>query len=117
MARTITAVINGTSYEMPASFGAAKEIGKKVGDPLKLAVSAARSGGMVPLSIEDVVRIIAIGCSHAGCKLPEDVVGEYIVEQGVTGYLEIVGEYITAIVSGADPGPKPTPAAAEAGSK
>jgi hypothetical protein len=101
MARTVECVINGTAWQMPASYAAAKKIGEKVGDPLKLALAAHRSGGLVPMSIDDVVNIIAIGCQQAGCSLPAEAIGEFIVDEGVTKYLEIVGRYILLMVSGA----------------
>lgn len=107
MAKTVEVLINGTAYRMPASYKAAKEIAEKVGDPLKLALAAHRSGGVVPMGIDDVVNIVAIGVRHAGCNLPTETIGEFVVEGGVTNYLEVVGNYILAIVSGSgDPGPK-----------
>ena len=68
MARTVEAVINGTAYHMPVSYRASKEIAETVGDPLKFAMDAHR--GQLNLTVDDVVRIIAIGCKNAGCSLP-----------------------------------------------
>lgn len=100
MAKTVEAVINGTAYHMPASFKASKEIAEKVGDPLKLAMSATANGGIIPMSISDVVNIIAIGVKHAGCGLPVDAIGEAIVSKGVMTYLPVVGDYLLAICTG-----------------
>lgn len=104
MAKTVEAVINGTAYHMPASFKASKEIAEKVGDPLKLAMSANENGGIVPMSISDVVNIIAIGVKHAGCGLPVDAIGEAIVSKGVMTYLPVVGDYLLAICTGSSDG-------------
>lgn len=101
MAKTVEAVINGTAYHMPASYKASKEIAEKVGDPLKLALSASQNGGAVPMSITDVVNIIAIGVKHAGCGLPVDAIGEAIVIRGVMSYLPVIGDYLLAICTGA----------------
>jgi len=107
MAKTVEVLINGTAYRMPASYKAAKEIARTVGDPLKMALAANRNGGIVPMGIDDVVNIVAIGARHAGCNLPTDTIGEAIVEGGVANYITVVGEYLLAIVEGAgDPGPK-----------
>src|SRR5690606_1893717 len=104
MAKTVEAVINGTAYHMPASFKASKEIAEKVGDPLKLAMSANENGGIVPMSISDVVNIIAIGVKHAGCGLPVDAIGEAIGSKGVMTYLPVVGDYLLAICTGSSDG-------------
>lgn len=104
MARTVEAVINGTAYHMPASYKASKEIAEKVGDPLKLAVSAHANQGAVSMSVDDVVNIVAIGCKHAGCSLPVDQIGEFIVEAGVMTYLPVVGEYLLSICTGGPEG-------------
>ena len=101
MAKTVEAVINGTAYHMPASYNASKEIAERVGDPLKLALSAHQGGGAVAMSIDDVVNIIAIGCKHAGCGLTADAIGEAIVDKGVMTYLPVVGDYLLAICTGA----------------
>lgn len=107
MPRTVEVVLQGTSYQMPASYRAAKEIAAKVGDPLKLSLAAHRSGGVVPMGIDDVVNILAIGAHLAGCKMPTEAIGEEIVEQGVTDYLEVCGNYLLALVSGPErPAPK-----------
>lgn len=100
MAKTVEAVINGTAYHMPASYKASKEIAERVGDPLKLALSAHANKGAVSMSVEDVVNIIAIGCKHAGCSLPVDAIGEHIVDTGVMTYLPVVGNYLLAICTG-----------------
>jgi hypothetical protein len=100
MAKTVEAVINGTAYHMPASFKASKEIAEKVGDPLKLAMSASQNGGAVPMSINDVVSIIAIGVKHAGCGLSFDAIGEAVVSKGVMTYLPVIGDYLLAICTG-----------------
>jgi hypothetical protein len=100
MAKTVEAVINGTAYQMPASYKASKEIAEKVGDPLKLALSAHQNNGAVPMSVDDVVTIIAIGVKHAGCSLPKDEIGEHIVSAGLMTFLPIVGSYMLAICTG-----------------
>lgn len=104
MAKTVEAVINGTAYHMPASYKASKEIAEKVGDPLKLALSAHESKGTATMSVDDVVNIISIGCKHAGCSLPVDAIGEAIVEAGVMNYLKTVGDYLLAICTGSSGG-------------
>jgi hypothetical protein len=100
MARTVEVVLDGQAYAMPASYRAAREIAQKVGDPLKLALAAHRSGGAVPMGIDDVVGILAIGVRLAGCKLSTEEIGEAVVDAGVTNYIGTVGDYILAIVSG-----------------
>lgn len=102
MSKTVEAVINGTAYHMPASYKASKDIAEKVGDPLKLAMSAHAGGGSITMSVDDVVNIIAIGCKHAGCSLPTDSIGEAIVEAGVMNYLPVVGDYLLAICTGGE---------------
>jgi hypothetical protein len=45
--------------------------------------------------------MIYIGCKHAGCNLTKDEIGEYIFESdGPAGYLNVVGQYIGALVLG-----------------
>lgn len=100
MARTVEAVINGTAYHMPASYKASKEIAERVEDPLKLVQSVHANNGAIAMSIDDVVAIISIGCKHAGCSLPEDQIGEHIVNAGIIKYLPVVGEYLLAICTG-----------------
>lgn len=107
MAKTVEAVINGTAYHMPASYRASKEIAEKVGDPLQLMLRAHENKGKVTMSVDDVVQIIAIGCKHAGCSLPVDQIGEHIVEAGVMNYLQVVGDYLMAMCTGAGGGAGP----------
>lgn len=108
MAKTVEAVINGTAYQMPASYKASREIAQAVGDPLKLAMAAHQAKLLGTndgaLSVDDVVNIIAIGVKHAGCSLPTDAIGEAIVEAGVMNYLKVVGDYLLAICTGATGG-------------
>lgn len=108
MAKTVEAVINGTAYHMPASYKASKEIAEKVGDPLKLAMSAhhdkVHGTNTASMSIDDIVNIIAIGCKHAGCSLAADAIGDAIVDAGVMNYLKVVGDYLLAICTGASGG-------------
>jgi hypothetical protein len=106
MAKTVEAVINGTAYQMPASYKASKEIAEKVGDPLKLAM-AAHHDKTATMSVDDIVQIIAIGCKHAGCGLPVDAIGEAVVDAGVMNYLPVVGNYLLAICTGASGGAGP----------
>jgi hypothetical protein len=106
MAKTVEAVINGTAYQMPASYKASKEIAEKVGDPLKLAL-AAHHDKTATMSVDDIVQIIAIGCKHAGCGLPVDAIGEAVVDRGVMVYLPVVGDYLLSICTGASGGAGP----------
>lgn len=112
MSRTVEAVINGTAYHMPVSYKASKEIAERVGDPLKLAMSAHLNRGAVSMSVDDVVNIIAIGCKHAGCSLPVDDIGEAMIAAGLQQYLPIVGDYLLAICTGPSGGAAPAKKAA-----
>lgn len=106
MARTVEVVINGTAYHMPVSYRASKEIAEAVGDPLKFAMDAHK--GQLNLTVDEVVRVVSIGCKNAGCSLPMDQIGEAVVEGGVLDYLKIAVEYITAFCSSGPSGGAPS---------
>ena len=98
MAKTVEMVLAGVTYEMPASYKVAREIGQKVGDPLQMALEAEQ--GKVPWTLEAVIDIIHIGCKAAGCSLSRDDVGDEIMEQGVAENLEKAAYLIGYIVAG-----------------
>jgi len=98
MAKTVEMTLSGVAYEMPASYKVAKEIGQRVGDPLKMAITAEQ--GEVPWSLENVIDIIWIGCKAAGCSLSREDVGDEVMDFGLGGSLEKVGELIGHIVAG-----------------
>lgn len=99
MPRTVTVELNGTAWNMPASYAASREVAEKVADPLSMAVKSYQTGSM-DLDTEQVVDIVAIGVRLAGCSLGRDAIGEAIIEGGLVNYLSVVGEYIGAMVSG-----------------
>jgi hypothetical protein len=98
MARTIPFQVNGTAYNMPATYKASKEIADKVGDPLRMAIDSA--AGKLAWTQEDVINVLHIGVSHAGCSLPRDEVAEYIIEQGLVHSGNVAANYIAAMVEG-----------------
>jgi len=98
MAKTVEMELAGVSYEMPASYKVAREIGQKVGDPLKMAIDA--GNGEIPWSLESVIDIIYIGCKAAGCSLSRDDVGDEVMDAGIEHALEKAALLIGSIVSG-----------------
>lgn len=98
MARTVPFQVNGTEYNMPATYKASKEIAEKVGDPIRMAVDSA--AGKLSWSQEDVISLIHIGVSHAGCSLPRDEVAEYVLQQGLLQSMKVAADYIAAVVDG-----------------
>jgi len=98
MAKTVEMTLAGVAYEMPASYKVAKEIGQRVGDPLKMAITAEQ--GDVPWSLENVIDIIWIGAKAAGCSLSREDVGDEVMEFGLGESLEKVGQLIGHIVAG-----------------
>lgn len=98
MAKTVEMTLAGVAYEMPASYKVAKEIGQRVGDPLKMAITAEQ--GEVPWSLENVIDIIWIGCKAAGCSLSREDVGDEVMEFGVGESLEKAAQLIGHIVAG-----------------
>jgi hypothetical protein len=98
MAKTVEMTLAGVAYEMPASYKVAKEIGQRVGDPLKMAITAEQ--GDVPWTLENVIDIIWIGAKAAGCSLSREDVGDEVMEFGLGESLEKVGQLIGHIVAG-----------------
>lgn len=98
MAKTVEMELAGVTYEMPASYKVAREIGQRVGDPLKMALTA--ESGEMPWSLENVIDIIWIGCKAAGCSLSRDDVGDEVMEYGVGESLERAAMLIGYIVAG-----------------
>ena len=98
MAKTVEMTLAGVAYEMPANYKVAREIGQRVGDPLKMALQA--EGGDIPWTLENVIDIIWIGCKAAGCSLSRDDVGDEVMEQGVAESLESAAMLIGHIVAG-----------------
>lgn len=98
MAKTVSMTLAGVDYEMPASYKVAREIGQRVGDPLKMALTA--ESGEVPWSLENVIDIIWVGCKAAGCSLSRDDVGDEVMEFGVGESLERAAMLIGYIVAG-----------------
>lgn len=98
MAKTVSMALAGVDYEMPASYKVAREIGQRVGDPLKMALTA--EAGDIPWSLENVIDIIYIGCKAAGCSLSRDDVGDEVMEAGVADSLEKAAMLIGHIVAG-----------------
>ena len=103
MARTVSVEINGTSYNMPASYAASRRVAEEVGDPLQMAMSDGQNSPDKWTS-EDVISIIHIGVSEAGCGLPRDKVAEAIFEKGVIAYMSIAAGYVTSMISGESDG-------------
>lgn len=98
MARTVAVKINGSEWRMPVSYRASKEIAERVGDPLTMAMNA--RNGEIQWTSEDIVRVIYIGCSQAGCSLTQDQIGEAMFDHGLQNYLGPMAEYIGALVQG-----------------
>ena len=98
MAKTVEMTLSGVAYEMPASYKVAKEIGQRVGDPLKMAIEAER--GEIPWTFESVVDIVHIGVKAAGCSLSRDEVGDALMELGIPVALEAAANLIGHIVAG-----------------
>ena len=98
MSKTVEIKLNGNTYAMPASYKVAKEIGQRVGDPLKMAIEAER--GEIPWTFESVVDIVHIGAKAAGCSLDRDDVGDALMELGIPAALEAAANLIGHIVAG-----------------
>lgn len=98
MARTVQFQVNGTAYNMPASYKASKEIAERVGDPLRMAIDSA--SGKLAWTQENVIDVLHIGVSNAGCGLPRDEVAEYVVEHGLLQTMAVAANYIAALVDG-----------------
>lgn len=98
MPKTVEMTLAGVAYEMPASYKVAKEVGQRVGDPLKMAITAEQ--GEVPWTLENVIDIIWIGAKAAGCSLSREDVGDEVMQFGLGQSLEKVGELIGQIVAG-----------------
>jgi hypothetical protein len=98
MAKTVNVTLAGVDYQMPASYKVAKEIGQRVGDPLKMAIDAER--GEIPWTFESVVDIIHIGAKAAGCALSHDDVGDALMDSGIPAALEAAANLIGQIVAG-----------------
>lgn len=98
MARTVPFQVNGTAYNMPATYKASKEIAEKVGDPLRMAVDSA--AGKLAWTQENVIDVLHIGVMHAGCSLPRDEVAEYVLAQGLVQSANVAANYIAALVDG-----------------
>lgn len=98
MARTLPLKLNGTTYNMPVTYKASKEIAEKVGDPLRMAVEA--NAGKLQWNQEQIITILHIGATNAGCSLDRDQVGEYVVEHGLVQSSIIAAEYIGLMVGG-----------------
>ena len=99
MAKTVECTINGTTWHMPASYRASRDVAAKVGDPLQMAIDAHKTGN-INLGMEQVIDLIAIGVRHAGCGLDRDSIGEAIMDGGLVNYVQVAGEYIGAMVAG-----------------
>lgn len=99
MSKTVTVEINGTAWHMPVSYAASRDIAESVADPLAMAVKSYQTGSM-DLTTEQIIDIIAIGVRHAGCSLVRDAIGDAVVQGGVINFMQVVGEYIGALVSG-----------------
>jgi 2-methylisocitrate lyase-like PEP mutase family enzyme len=98
MARTFPFQVNGTAYNMPTNYKASREIADKVGDPLRMAMDSA--AGKLAWTQEDVISIIHIGVSNAGCSLERDQVAEHVIEQGLLQSYKAAADYISALVAG-----------------
>jgi hypothetical protein len=98
MAKTVAFQVNGTTYNMPATYKASKEIAQKVGDPLRMAIDS--STGKLSWTQEDVINVLYIGVSHAGCGLPRDEVAEYVMADGLLPSMAVAAEYIAVLVDG-----------------
>lgn len=101
MARTVTVELNGQAWAMPVNYGALRDIQAAVSSPMSLAFET-QVTGQTPFKEHEIVSIIQIGVSRAGGNLTEEDIGDAIMESenGFVGYLEVVGEYIGAMISG-----------------
>lgn len=99
MTAVVPVELGGQTWHMPVSYKASRMIAEQVCDPLAVAMEAYKSGA-VNLTTEQVVSILHIGVSLAGCGLPRDEIGEKIIELGMVVAVGTVGEYLGALVSG-----------------
>lgn len=98
MAKHVSYKLAGVSYDMPATYKVAREIGRQVGDPLEMAIKAEK--GEIPWTVESVIDIVSIGVKAAGCALDRDDIAEEIIEQGIPSALEAAAQLIGFIVAG-----------------
>lgn len=98
MARTVPFQVNGTAYNMPTHYKASKEIAEKVGDPLRMAIDSA--AGKLAWTQENVIDVLYIGVSNAGCSLSRDEVADYVIDQGLVQSMNAAANYIAALVDG-----------------
>jgi hypothetical protein len=99
-AKTIAVTLAGEDWDVPASYRVAADLCTVGIDPLKMAISA-RTDGMLPIDLEQLVTIIYVGVKRGGCKMTRDDVGEAVIsEMGITAALEVASSILTALVLG-----------------
>lgn len=96
--RYIDVTLDGRTWRMPASLAVYRQVAREVGDPLQAAVIASK--GSLPWGGEELIAVVYIGVSAAGCSLSREQVGELMYEQGLGKFVGIVGEYIRSLVQG-----------------
>lgn len=102
--RHVPVVLGGQQWELPACFAALKTINDRVGDPYEMLMRASTlMPGEAPLRALDCVLIICTGLHQAGCHEPDEVIGQWIVDEGVIDRCTAVAmDYVTALLV-ADP--------------
>lgn len=91
--------VDGQRMKMPVNWKAYQGITQEVGDPFRL-VRQYESGDDSWLTIASAVSIIRIGLEAGGHKYSDEQLGDEILSSGLSGYLTVVGEYITSFVTG-----------------
>ena len=109
MPATKLVTVGGLELELALSFGAAREISQKVGDPLAIAREAALEDMMlraglahqpkwVP-TVENVPMILWIGAKHGGSDIKLERVQEAVFDHGFLEAKIVALDYLAGIVT------------------
>ena len=101
--------LGGLDLELAFTFGAAREISQKVGDPLGIAREAAMEAMMtnagmaytpkwVP-TVDNVPMMLWIGAKHGGSDVKLERVQEAVFEHGFIEAKQIALDYLAGIVT------------------
>lgn len=107
--RSMTAELAGRHIDLAATFGAAREMSQKVGDPIAIAreaqlEAAMGAAGMVyhpkwVFTVENVPAVLHIGAKAAGSKMTLAEMQDVVMEAGFLEAKAVALEYIALIIT------------------
>lgn len=92
--------LNGVVWKMPINYAVLLKVSELVGDPLQIAMDA--EAQLAKWKAEDIINVLCVGVSAAGCSMPREAVADCLVKHGILKYIETAAEYVVALVSGGE---------------